>query len=77
MRERADQLRDLDRRLRSDFAARVVGELREVVMELDPLKPTGLTEDFLSVSLPSYPGKGRKRVQIISSRGMAAQAVFA
>lgn len=73
--KRANLLRDLDRTLRSDFAARAAGSMRRVLMERDSLKPEGLCEDFLTVRLESHPGPGFHWVRVTRADGPTAWAV--
>lgn len=71
---RGQELRLLDRRLRTQFAAHSLGSKRRVVVEGRPGKPEGLCEDFLSVSLDRYPGPGFAWVRVHSLKDEMAFA---
>ncbi|MBI5210694.1 MAG: MiaB/RimO family radical SAM methylthiotransferase [Elusimicrobia bacterium] len=75
--ERAVRLRELDRELRSAFAAAAVGSVRRVVATGDPRSQDceALAEDFLPVVLDRSPGPGIHRARVVSSDGPSARGV--
>jgi len=72
--DRARDMRELDGRLRADFAKRAVGSRRRVLVEEGGAHPEGLSEHFLRVRFDRPPGDGLVWADVVATNGPLALA---